>query len=217
MKLLKKIIGVFIGIIILGIGVALSKAAALGQDPLAAFIFSFVYLFDEKLPYSTWYIIINLLFFIVMLIFLRKKINIGTIAGLIFIGIFSDIFYGIFVNLNIIPTKIILRLIVTILGIVFSCFGIAFYGSANLGLAPYDALSVLISGTFPKIKFKFARIIMDTTCTVIAIIIGCIVLHRSDLVNINTILNFIFAGPLIGFFSKFIAKIYYKEEHSDFN
>ena len=53
MKLLKKIIGVFIGIIILGIGVALNKAAALGQDPLAAFIFSFVYLFDEKLPYST--------------------------------------------------------------------------------------------------------------------------------------------------------------------
>lgn len=54
-----------------------------------------------------------------MLIFLRKKINIGTIAGLIFIGIFSDIFYGIFVNLNIIPTKIILRLTATILGIVF--------------------------------------------------------------------------------------------------
>ncbi len=217
MKLLKKIIGVFIGMIILGIGVALSKVAALGQDPLAAFIFSFVYLFDEKIPYSIWYIIINLLFFIVMLIFLRKKIHIGTIAGVIFIGIFSDIFYGIFVNLNIIPTKVIIRLIFTILGIVISCFGIAFYGSASLGLGPYDALSVLINRTFPKIKFKFARIIMDTTCTLIAAIIGFIVLHRSDLVNINTILTFIVAGPLIAFFSKFIVKIYYKEEHSDFN
>ena len=59
MKLFKKMVGVFIGMFILGIGVAFNKAAALGQDPLASFIFSFVYLSDEKIPYSMWYIIIN--------------------------------------------------------------------------------------------------------------------------------------------------------------
>ena len=201
----------------LGLGVSLSKIASLGQDPLSAFIFSFVYLFDEKLPYTIWYMIINFIFFIFMLIFLRNKINIGTITGLIFIGLFSDLFYKIFDCLNLIPTLFILRFICTILGIIISCFGIAFYGSSNLGLAPYDALAVLLNKKVSKIKFKFARIIMDTTCTIIALLMCLFVLNRSDLVNINTILNFIFAGPLITLFSKLSIKVYYKEEQSDFN
>ncbi len=217
MKLFKKMVGVFIGMFILGIGVAFNKAAALGQDPLASFIFSFVYLCDEKIPYSVWYIIINFIFFIFMFISLRNRIHFGTIAGLIFIGIFSDMFYAIFVALNMIPKAIVVRFIFTILGIIISCFGIAFYGSANLGLGPYDAIAVLVSRSLKKVKFKYIRIILDTTCALFAFLISNVYLKRTDIVNINTILAFCFAGPLISFFSKIVVKIYYKEEFNDFN
>ena len=217
MKLFKKILGIFIGMIIIGFGVAFSKASSLGQDPFAAFIFSIVYLFDEKIPYSIWYIIINGILFIFMFFFLRKKINIGTIAGIIFIGIFCDIAYEIFVKFNMIPTCFGARVIFTILGIIICCIGISIYGNANLGLGPYDALSVIVSRKFKKLKFKYARIMLDTTCTVIAFIIGFLILKRNDIVNINTIITFIIAGPLISFFSKIIVKYYYKEENSDFN
>ena len=217
MKLFKKILGVFIGTLILGLGVALCKTAALGQDPLSAAIFSIVYLFDELLPYSVWYIIVNSIFLLFMILFLRKKINLGTLMGLVFIGIFSDMFCLLFTHINFIPINFIVRLLISILGIFVTCLGIAFYGSANLGLSPYDALSVIISNTFKKIKFQYARIICDVTCTLIALIVGVIFLKRSDLININTIICFIVSGPLITFFSKLSIKYYYKEENNDFN
>lgn len=151
-----------------------------------------------------------------MILFLREKINLGTLMGLVFIGIFSDMFCLIFTHINFIPINFIVRLLISILGIFVTCLGIAFYGSTNLGLSPYDALSVIISNTFKK-KFQYARIICDVTCTLIALIVGVIILKRSDLININTIICFIISGPLITFFSKLSIKYYYKEENNDFN
>lgn len=216
MKFIKKMIGIVLGTMLLGLGVAFNKAASLGQDPLSGFLFSFVYLFDEKLPYSVYYTGFNFILLILMLIYAKNKINIGTIICLLCTGVFSDLFYLMLSVCNFIPTHIIIRLIITILGIIISCFGIALYGSANLGLSPYEALPLIINKKIGKIKFKYARIITDVICTIITLIIGVLILNRSDLININTILNFIFAGPLISIFSKIVIKYYYKEESSDF-
>lgn len=216
MKFIKKIMGIVLGTMLLGLGVALSKSASLGQDPLSGFLFSFVYLFDEKLPYSVYYTGFNFILLILMLIYTKNKINIGTIICLLCTGVFSDLFYLMLSVCNFIPTHIIIRLIITILGIIITCFGIALYGSANLGLSPYEALPLIINKKIGKIKFQYARIITDVICTIITLIIGVVILNRSDLININTILNFIFAGPLISIFSKIVIKYYYKEESSDF-
>ncbi len=214
MKLFKKILGLIIGTALLGFGVALSKLSKLGQDPLSAFISTFQYLFGGN--YGLWYTLINSVFFILMLIFLRKKIHIGTVINVLFTGMFSDLFLNLFNLINFNPTIFILRLIVTILGIIITCLGIAIHGSANLGMSAYEAVCVIIDKKTKKLSFKYIRIITDVTATLFALIVGVLILKKFDLVNINTILNFIFAGPLISMFSKIVVKYYYKEESSDF-
>ena len=49
------------------------------------------------------------------------------------------------------------------------------------------------------------------------IIIGVIILRRSDIINVNTVITFITIGPLISFFSKIINKYIYKNETTTFN
>lgn len=216
MKLFKRLLGVLLGAMCIGLGVALNKIATLGQDPLAAFTFSFVYLFDEKLPYSVWYIIINLFFFIFELYFLRNRIGIGTIFNFLVTGVFSDIFLALFALLDINVTVYIVKLLISMMGLATICFGIAMYAGANLGIAPYDAISIILCLKFKKIKFKYIRIMLDASLTIVALIVGVIIVGRTDLININTILTFIFAGPLITLFSRFIVKHYYKQKESDF-
>ena len=105
----------------------------------------------------------------------------------------------------------------SVLGIITVSFGIALYGSANLGVAPYDAMPMVINKYCPKIAYKYARIICDLSCLVVALIIGVIILRRSDIINVNTVITFITIGPLISFFSKIINKYIYKNETTTFN
>ena len=89
MRSFKKISGIIFGTIFLGLGVSLYKLSSLGQDPLSAMVFSIMYLINnEYLGYMFFYLVINLIFFLLMLIFLRKEIHIGTIINLLLTGFF---------------------------------------------------------------------------------------------------------------------------------
>ncbi len=218
MTKLKKISGVIIGTILLGFGVSLYKLSSLGQDPLSAMVYAIMYLCKiEHLSYMFWYIIINLIFLIIMFIFLRNKMHIGTIINLILTGVCSDLFYRLFIFLNWYSNSLILKIIYGLLGLIIVSMGIALYGSANLGIAPYDAMPKIIANKFKKIKYKYARIMIDLFCTIIALLIGVIILRRNDIININTILNFIFMGPLIAFFSKIFSKYFYQSQEVEFS
>ena len=74
MTTFKKIIGVFIGTIILGLGVAFFEISSLGFDGLSCLVVSIQQLINTS--YSIAYLLVNLLFFIIMIIFLRKQIGI---------------------------------------------------------------------------------------------------------------------------------------------
>lgn len=217
MKIFKQIIGVFLGTLLLGLGVALFKIASLGQDSLSAFVFSLVYLSNEKIPYMLWYIIVNLFFLILMIIYQKDKINIGTIISLLLTGFCADMFiiiYGLF-NINI--SSFIVKLIIAVIGTFIASFGIALYGGANLGLGPYDAIPLIISNKFKKFKYKYVRILIELIFVILAFIIGNLILERNDLIGINTLITFIFMGPIISISSKFIDKYIFKKEVTTFN
>ena len=213
----KRVFGVFLGVILLGLGVAFFNQAGLGQDSLAALCFSLNYLINESWSYGIFYFGVNFIFFILMLIFLREHIFIGTIVSLVLTGLISSQFMYLFNYIGFIPQNLIIRILVGFLGIVNIALGIAFYGGAKLGISPYDSLPLIICKYFPKFKYKFVRIAMDLTCLSIAIIIGLIILNRKDVVGVFTILSLILSGPLISLFSKLFNKIYYKDTEATFS
>lgn len=213
MKLLKKLFGIFLGTIFMGLGVALYKLSSLGQDSLSGMVMSIQYLINnDKVSYSVCYFSISFLFLIFMLFFLRNKIHIGTIASMILCGVFCDLFTKLFGILHMLEPNFILKVVYGILGLFIVCFGIACYGSANLGVAPYDSLPFILSKYCPKIRYKYARIALDVFATLIAFVIGVLILKRTDIININTILSFVAMGPLISWFSGILNKKFYHDD-----
>lgn len=220
MNYIKKIIGVLIGTMFLGMGVAFYKVSQFGQDTVSAMVMSFVYLFnlgETNYGYTICYLSINCIFLVVMLFTLKDKINVGSILNLLLTGVCSNVFIFLFNVLSFDTNLIALRILYSVLGIVLVSFGIALYGSANLGIAPYDAMPMVITKYCSKIKYKYARIICDLFCLVVAFIFGVIILKRSDIININTLITFITIGPLISLFSNIINKLIYKNDNISFN
>ncbi len=217
MQYYKKIILVLIGTIILGLGISFTTISTLGQDPLSAMVFSLSYLIDLPFfSYSTCYIIINVIFFILIYIFLKDKLNIGSVINFLLTGIVADVGIYLLLKINIQSTKVIIQIIYSLIGITLMSIGVAIYGAANLGLAPYDALPLLITKINHKFKYTISRIIIAGACALIALIIGVLILKRTDLIHINTILSTILMSIQIPICSKIINKYLLKRNDITF-
>lgn len=74
MRRLKKVMGIIIGTVFVGLGVSLYKLSSLGQDPLSAMVFSIMYIFNnEYLNYTFFYLMINFIFFPLYVDFFKKR------------------------------------------------------------------------------------------------------------------------------------------------
>lgn len=217
-KIIIKTFYVLLGTAFLGLGIACQNLSTLGQDPLSAMAFSFVYYLNISwLNYSVCYASINLVFFIIMMIFMKNKVNFGSILNFVLTGVFCDLFLMIFSMLNIEITNIVLKILIGILGVLLSAFGVALYAGINFGIAPYDAMPIILSNKCKIFKFKYAKMLIDFTFVLISIIIGIIILHRNDIINVNTIFSLILMGPSISFFSKLLSNSLYKNEERVFD
>lgn len=218
MNIVKKIIVVLIGTFIIGLGIAFTTYSKLGQDCLAALVFSIHYLIDLPFfTYSVCYFIINGIFCILVLIFSKDKIHIGSILNFTLTGICVDLCIYLFSLIKMDTDIFVLRALYSFIGISLISLGIALYGSVNLGLAPYDALPFIINKVFKKIKYSIGRMIVALVCIIVAFVIGVLILNRSDIININTLLASVLLSVEIPIFSKMIHKNIIKTDINIFN
>ena len=207
MSQFKKIVIILIGTFIIGLGIAFTTLSKLGLDCLAALVFSIHYLIDIPFfSYSVCYIIINGIFCILVLIFLKDKIKLGSIINFVLTGVCVDICIILLTFIKMETDTFIIRVLYSLIGISLISFGVALYGGVNYGLAPYDALPLLITKLMPKVKYTFARIGIAVILIIISFIIGVLILKRSDIININTLLASILLSIQIPIFSKTINK-----------
>ena len=164
--------------------------------------------------YTLTYYMINGILFIIMIVFLRKKIFVATIINLLLTGVFSDIFNWIFIFIGFQSNLLIIRVLFSVLAVLCMSFGVAMYAGADLGIAPYDAVPLIMQKAFPKVSYKFFRISLDLSFALISFIVGFLILKIESLLGLNTVICFICLGPLITFFSNLLNKIYYKNEEA---
>ena len=220
MTIIKKIIGVFVGTIILGLGIALFEVSSLGFDGLSCLVVSVQKLINTS--YSIAYLLTNLLFFIIMIIFLRKQIGIGTVINYLLTGVFSDLFMYLFKIINLTHSELLLiNILYGLLGILFLALGIAIYANANLGVTPYDAMPLILTKYlkfFNKpIKYHIAKKIIDGLCILVGVVVGIVYLKQNYIFGINTVLALILVGYIVSFSSNFINKYIYQMESDTFN
>ena len=159
------------------------------------------------MSFGTWQLIINIFILIIVFFNVRKCIGAGTIVNMVCVGYGADFICWLAADVMKIEMCMAFRIIALILGILFAGLGVAFYMVAEMGIAPYDSVALILQKISKnRIPFSFARIGTDVTCVIIGITF-CLISGNNVwmIAGIGTIINAFFNGPLIQFFKTHIS------------
>ncbi|HHX67672.1 MAG: DUF6198 family protein [Miniphocaeibacter sp.] len=190
-----KIIFSISGVLIIALGAAILNVGQVGVDTYTASNIAIGSLFGLSL--GTYQFILNLIFLFFIFIFGRKYIGPGTLITMVSIGFLIDYFTKLISNIIFFDLTFPFKVLFLILGTIFFTFGVAFYISADLGVAPYDAITLVITD-YSHIQYKYIRMAQDIIFMISALIFG-------GPVGIGTVINAFFNGPLIDFWYKKIS------------
>ena len=203
---LKRCIMMVTGILFIGVCVGAYRLSAFGVDAFTCMnlgISGFLHM-----TFGTWQLIMNAAILVVVFFNARQCIGAGTIVNMVCVGYLADFICWLFQDILKVEMTLPLRILALIIGSIFAGMGVAFYMVAEMGIAPYDSVAVIIENvTRGKIPFQNARVMSDVTVVVIGVVF-CLMSY-GDLwliIGIGTICNALLNGPLIQFFKTHVAE-----------
>lgn len=194
------------GILFIGLCVSFLRLAGFGVDPFSGMnlgISGFI-----GWTFGNWQLVINVVLLIVVFFTVRHCIGMGTLINMIFVGYIADFICWLANDVVQIHITMPVRIIALLIGQLMASMGVALYMTADMGIAPYDAVAVIIEkGTKGKIPFHIARVGSDITVVIVGILF-CIAGKNSvwNIVGIGTIINALCNGPMIQFFKEHLIK-----------
>lgn len=193
----KRLIIMLVGNVFLGMGISIFKLSGLGNDPFSGMVMA---LADTSgIAYARFLILLNLFLFLVQLIAGRRFIGIGTIVNAVFLGYFVTFFYNIWLDVLGEPQLLWQRVITVAIGVVVCSFGVSLYQTSNVGIAPYDCLSLLMRDRFPRVSYFWHRMFTDALCALICLVFG-------GIIGLGTLVSMFGLGPIIHFFNVHVAE-----------
>ena len=187
---------------IIGIGIAVFKFSRLGNDSISALNLRLAELVG--LPFSIENVLMNLCLFVPQLLWGRRYIGLGTIINSFCIGFIvtftGDAMTAVFGSADTLPVQL-LWVAVAVLVIALGC---SLYQTADLGVAPYDALSLMLADWLP-VPYFGCRVFTDALCALLCWLLG-------GLVGIGTLICAFCLGPFIQFFNGLVSErvLHYK-------
>lgn len=193
----KRILMTVLGVCICGVSVGFFSYSNLGLDPFQVLAHGLWNL--TSMGFGSFYVILNILMFVVILLVNRHKIGLGTLINLFLLGYIAEYSEKAIRMVNPEPTTLV-RYCALIFAVIVMCLASALYFTADLGVSTYDAVALTIDErTSDKIQFRFIRIATDLICVIIGVIFGATA-------GVGTIITAFFMGPLISFFNEKVAK-----------
>lgn len=187
-----------LGVLIISIGIALFKESHLGNDPMSAFSMRLSEIFG--IPLGTQNLIFNALFLLLQFSFGKKYIGAGTFVNGIILGYIVSFFYAIFVRyFGYAETfGLGIQLLWAAAAVVITSLGVSLYQTADLGVAPYDYLSLGLRDKTKKHYFV-CRMFTDGVSALAAFLTG-------GLVGIGTLISAFGLGPIVHFFDVHLSE-----------
>ena len=196
-----------LGILLIGICVTCYRLSEFGVDPFSGMnlgISGFI-----GWSFGNWQLVANILILVVVFFTVRHLIGPGTVINMVGVGYTADFLCWVVLDVLKVEMTRPLRILALCLGTLFASLGVALYMIADMGLAPYDSVALIIEKlTKGKVPFQFARVASDITVIVIGVAF-CLAAGNNVwlIVGIGTIANALLNGPLIQFFRKRIEKV----------
>lgn len=207
MKITKRAGMMILGILFIGLCVSFLRLSGFGVDPFSAMnlgISGFI-----GWSFGTWQLLMNAVILVIVFFQARHCIGAGTIINMIFVGYIADFVCWLVQDVVQIEMSFPLRIIALVLAQLMASMGVALYMVADMGIAPYDSVAIIIEKlTHQKIPFHKARVLSD----VVVVIVGIAFASASGagiwaVAGIGTVINACFNGPLIQFFKTKLEKI----------
>ena len=196
-----------LGILLIGICVTCYRLSEFGVDPFSGMnlgISGFI-----GWSFGNWQLVANILILVVVFFTVRHLIGPGPVINMVGVGYTADFLCWVVLDVLKVEMTLPLRILALCLGTLFASLGVALYMIADMGLAPYDSVALIIEKlTKGKVPFQFARVASDITVIVIGVAF-CLAAGNNVwlIVGIGTIANALLNGPLIQFFRKRIEKV----------
>lgn len=200
MTYIKKIICFLLGCFIIQIGVAFFINASTGGDSCVVFTQGISNTLHITVGMANTIFLCAAL--VILLLFARKRISIGTFLAAFGTGIFLDLSNFVIQKLSLESLPYVIRLFVVAGSCVIIAIGFSIQKTADLGVAPHDELPFLVSD-ITKIQYRWVRIGFDVTYVVIGYLLG-------GVFGLGTIVATLLLGPTIQFFLPIIQKPFIK-------
>lgn len=196
---MKRCVMMITGILFIGICVGAFRLSAFGVDAFTCMnlgISGFIHM-----SFGNWQLIMNGAILVLVFFTIRHCIGAGTIVNMVGVGYMADFICWLFQEALKVEMVLPLRIGALVIGCLFAGLGVSFYMVAEMGIAPYDSVALIIEKwTQGKIPFQYARVVSDVTVVIIGVVF-CL-LSGGELrliIGIGTICNALFNGPLIQF------------------
>lgn len=183
-------------IFIMGLGIALFKISLMGNDPCSAFVMAMAA--KAGLSFSVTMISVNCIFFIFEFLRGRRYIGIGTLVNWLLVGPFTDFYTSALQSIWTIPEDFLSRLPLMLSGILILSLAASMYQTADVGIAPYDSLSIMLADSLP-VPYFWCRMFTDSLCAIGAFAFG-------GIIGLGTFICAIGLGPFIHFFDLHISR-----------
>ena len=197
---LRRMLVMLFGIVLIAIGVALFKFSQMGSDPSTSFAVALGDILGIRM--SLMIVLCNSVYFIVEIFFGRRLIGIGTFINALCVGPMAELFLSWLEKIPLFhggELSFFLRVCIMVLGVLILSLSASMYQTADTGIAPYDALSIIMSRRQKKLPYFWCRIAIDSACALLAVLLG-------GFVGLGTLICSIGLGPFITFFDRTVSR-----------
>ena len=201
-----RILASLLGNLLVAIGIALFKQSVLGNDPYTGMNMALAELLGISFPLLQ--LGVNLVLFVIQLWSDRSLVGFGTLVNALLIGSLVSFFYKLSLSCFGLPTALGAKLLVMAVGMLICCFGLSLYQTADLGVSPYDAASLILDRRLKKVPYFWCRIFTDGLCALICWLAG-------GIVGIGTLVTAFGFGPVIALFNRLIAPFFHPDRSKE--
>lgn len=196
----KRFIAFFIGIVLAGLGVALSTRPGLGTSPISSLPYVITFIVPWTLGMTT--VALNLLFMLMQVVILRRRFQwtrLGQLPTLVAFGLCID--FGMWLSGFWVPQFYLLRLAEELLGCALLATGIAFQLVANISYMPGDGFVRTVSDEY-GIAFGTAKVCFDVSIVVLAVVVSLCWFREISGIREGTVI----AAVLVGFIIRLLQQ-----------
>lgn len=191
----KRYASMMVGNILMPLGIAIFEWSGAGNASYPALNLTLTY--HVPLTYGTVVLILNTLFFLLQIRFGKHYIQVGTLVNWVIFGYIADFWRFLFSHVTY-PGGWGPFVLCVLVGMLLFTFGIALYQCADVGIGPFDALSLMLRD-YTHLPFTVCRLSMDLLMLLLCLLFGGWGLHQ---IGVVTVLSAFGIAPMVSFFNK---------------